>query len=123
MKLSIDQVDQLSYHHIIQQIKLLVGWWVRRLVPWDDQMATMAMVRPVVSLRTIWPEGLICRHDGAVAWSFRFPDVVFSYIYAQLVVMLVGASVGPVGGPDGDVGAGQPGGRMAEMRRPDEAVD
>ena len=61
MKLSIDPVDQLSYHPIIQQIMLLVGWWVRRLVPWDDQMGTMAMVRPVVSLRKIWTDGLIYR--------------------------------------------------------------
>ena len=51
MKLSIDQLDHLSYHHVVQQMKLLIGWWVRRLVPWEDQMATMAMVRPVVPLR------------------------------------------------------------------------
>ena len=71
----------------------------------------------------ILPNGLICRPDGAVAWSYRCPAVVVGNIYAQLVVMLVGASVGPVGGPEEDVGTGPPGGRTAETRRLDEAVD
>ena len=81
------------------------------------------MVRPVVSLRKIWTDGLICRPDGAVAWSYRWTNVVISDINAQLAVKLVETSVGPVVGPDGDVGTGPPGGRTAEIRRPDEAVD